>query len=221
MTRIFLGQAYWPVPHLLETAFSADTSNVVVFKDMFIPRLRFLIVILSIFAAVAACAVAADQPPAPPDSKKAVPSTGSPGMTDDKKRSSVPPAAPAGGLVVFIDPATGQVRQPDASEIGGLVTPAGGPAPKAPEPTPIQGPGGAVGVRLGTDSMNYVVVTTAPEGQLDMDCVTGEKAASARVTAAPAPKPKETSEGSVPPRDKQHPQDTQRPQDTQNVKIPR
>jgi hypothetical protein len=157
-------------------------------------RSRFLIT-LSIFAAAAVYAVAADQPPVPKDSKNAVPPGKEPAKksaTDDRTggKTATPPA---GGVVVFIDPATGQIRQPDASEIGGLVTPPAGPAPKAPEPTLLQGPGGAVGARLGADALTYMVVTTAPGGQLAMDCVTGDKAAAARVTASPTTKAKETS----------------------------
>lgn len=197
---------------------------------MLYPRSPFLIVILSICAA-AAVAVAADQPPAPQDSKKVVPSTGQepaskPALAASPKPAPAVPqqATPTSGVVVFIDPATGQIRQPDPSEIGGLVTPTG-PAPKAPEPGLIQGPGGAVGARLGSEALTYMVVSTAPDGKLDMDCVTGEKAATARITAAPASAApvspaKDHAAGSVRPQGRQHPQDT-RPQDTQNVKNPR
>jgi hypothetical protein len=165
---------------------------------------RFLLT-LSILAA-AVCAVAADQPPAPQDSKNAAPSAG--------KEPAKKPAGATNGVVVFIDPATGQIRQPDASEIGGLVTPAG-PAPKAPVPAPalIQGPGGAVGARLSEDSLTYMVVTAAPDGKLAMDCVTGEKAAAARVTASPVPKAKDTPAG---PKNPQVTQDV-----THDVKVPR
>jgi hypothetical protein len=156
-------------------------------------RPRFLIT-LSIFAAAAVYAVAADQPPVPQDSKNAVQPGKEPAKKSaDDRTGSKTATPPAGGVVVFIDPATGQIRQPDASEIGGLVTPAGSVAPKAPEPALLQGPGGAVGARLGEDSLTYMVVTAAPDGKLAMDCVTGEKAAAARVAASPAPKAKETS----------------------------
>jgi hypothetical protein len=160
---------------------------------------------------MAIIAVAADQPPTSQDSKK---SAGKP--------PAAKPAASAvqpGGIVVFIDPATGQIRQPDPSEIGALVTPTN-PAPKAPEPALIQGPGGAVGAILGSDAMTYMVVTTTPDGKLDMDCVTGEKAAAARI-AAPAFSPKQTAVSAHPP--DTHPQ-TQHPQESQdirNVKVPR
>ena len=197
---------------LMETLLSADPSKVVVFKDMLRHRSRFLLT-LSILAAAAVYAFAADQPPTPQDSKKAVPS---PGKEPAKKPADTGgKTAGAPGAVVFIDPATGQIRQPDASEIGGLAPPAG-PAPKAPEPALIQGPGGAIGARLGADSLTYMVVTTAPDGQLAMDCVTGEKTAAARVTASPVP-----TASSPAPKAKESPAGPKNPQDTHDVKVPR
>jgi hypothetical protein len=185
------------------------------------PRLGFLLA-LSVFAGAAAYAVAADQPPAAQGSQDAVPAPGK--EPARKPAAAVPPpaapedprqTAPAGGVVVFIDPATGKIRQPDASEIGGLAPslPMGSSvvskAPEAALPALIQGPGGAVGARLGEDSLTYMVVTTTPAGQLAMDCVTGGTAAAARVTAGPAPPAKETSAGPA------------RTQDTHDVKLPR
>lgn len=207
------------------TLLSADPSNGVAFKDMLNPRSRFLLT-LSMLAAVAVYAVAADQSPAPQDSPHAVQSPGkeaaqkpapatslkpAPAVSPQTARPVAQQAAPAGGVVVFIDPATGQIRQPDASEIGGLVTPVG-PAPKAPEPALIQGPGGAVGARLGEGSLTYMVVTAAPGGKLAMDCVTGEKAAAARVTS-----PAATAASAVP----QAKDTSAHPQDTHDVKVPR
>src|ERR1051325_10669895 len=93
------------------------------------------------------------------------------------------------GVVVFIDPATVKIRQPDASEIGALIAPAGPVTPRTPG-TQLQGPGGAVGVKLGAESLTYMVVTKSPDGKLDMDCVTGDKAANARVTPKPEVTPK-------------------------------
>jgi hypothetical protein len=194
---------------LTETLLSADTSNVVAFKHMFHPR-SCLFLTLSILAAAAVYAAAADQPPAPQDSKNAATSSGKEPAKKPAPAVS-PQAAPAGGVVVFVDPATGQIRQPDASEIGALVAPAGSVAPKAPEPVMIQGPGGAVGARLGGDTLTYMVVTTAPDGKLAMDCVTGEKAAAAQVAVSPvAPSP-----------DKRTPASPIHPQDTHDVKVPR
>jgi len=177
---------------------------------MFLSRFRLLS--LSFFAATAT-AFAADQPPGPQDSKNAVQASGK----ESAPKTAVPQkAAPAGGVVVFIDPATGKIRQPDASEIGGLVPAPGSVAPKAPEPTMIQGPGGAVGAMLGEDALTYMVVTAAPDGKLAMDCVTGDQAAAARVAAGPAPKvagpTSKTAETSAP---------ATRPQDTHDGKVPR
>jgi hypothetical protein len=178
-------------------------------------RPRFLLT-LSILAAAAVCVVAAEQPPVPQESGGN--RTG--GKTAGATKES---AGATSGVVVFIDPATGKIRQPDASEIGGLVQSTGSVAPKAPEPALIQGPGGAVGARLSEDALTYMVVTTAPDGKLAMDCVNGDKAAATRVAASPAPKAKETSQGLV---SAQGPSGTKQaappaPQDTHDVKLPR
>ena len=60
-------------------------------------------------------ALAQSAPPAA-DAPKA-PEAGMPAAT----AASVVPVPSAGGLTVFIDPATGKVRQPDPSEIGDLL----------------------------------------------------------------------------------------------------
>ena len=168
---------------------------------MFSPRYRPLLA-LSIFCAAAFCAFAADPPqdssyPAKDQSGKAR-ATASKGVA-----KSAPNAKP--GVVVFIDPATGQIRQPSASEIGDLSPSPTPVAPKAPEPSLMQGPGGSVGAKLGADSLTYMVVTTAPDGKLAMDCVTGSKAADAQVrTANQATKPSPKN-----------------PQDSHEIKVPR
>ena len=41
-------------------------------------------------------------------------------------------------------------------------------------PIMFHGPGGSVGVRLGDDSLSYMVVTKTPDGKLAEDCVTGD-----------------------------------------------
>jgi len=157
---------------------------------MFHPRSRPFLT-LSIFCAAAVSGVAADPPAAPQDSKHTTPAPA----------AKVPKPQP--GAVVFVDPATGQIRQPTASEIGDLSPSPNPVAPKAPEPSLMQGPGGSVGAKLGEDSLTYMVVTAAPDGKLAMDCVTGSKAADAQVRT-PAPPSKPT-----------------RPQDTHDVKAPR
>jgi hypothetical protein len=175
---------------------------------MFSHTFRIISALLVLSSVAAVYAVAADQPPASKDSKNAV--QAEPAKEPDKK--PVPAQASPAGVVVFIDPATGKIRQPDASEIGGLTAPAGSVMPKAPEPpTLIQGPGGAVGARLGEDSLTYMVVTKVPDGKLAMDCVTGDKAATARVTSGQASPAKEISKGHA----------NAQAQDTHDVKVPR
>jgi hypothetical protein len=104
------------------------------------------------------------------------------------KTTSKPAAA--GGLVVFVDPATGQIRQPSPSEIGALTqgnaAQSGGSATEAAasEPVMIQGPGNAVGAVLDDSSLSYMVVTKTAGGKLAMDCVDGEKAAKDRLKNA-------------------------------------
>jgi len=98
----------------------------------------------------------------------------------DKAAKEQPaPAAKNGadksGAMVFIDPVTRQIRQPTEAEIAALATAStanANTAQTAPQPTLIQGPGGAVGLKLGADSLSYMVVTRTPDGKLVMDCVT-------------------------------------------------
>ena len=52
----------------------------------------------------------------------------------------------------------------------------------------ISGPGGAVGVMLGDDSLSYMVVTKTPGGKLADDCVTGDKSAAAVLSKGVTPK---------------------------------
>lgn len=92
------------------------------------------------------------------------------------------------GAVVFIDPATGQIRQPSPAEIGSLAGQARSTAGTPSAPAAVQGPGGAVGVTLGEDFMSYTVVTKTPDGKLATECVTGGKQAEARVHSGAASK---------------------------------
>jgi hypothetical protein len=85
---------------------------------------------------------------------------------------------------VFIDPVTGQIRQPTAAEIGALSEPKAEAVQS--QPALIAGPGGGVGAVLDDSTMMYMMVTKRPDGKLDMDCVTGDKAAANRL-ANPKP----------------------------------
>ncbi len=102
-----------------------------------------------------------------------------------------------GGVVVFIDPVTGQIRQPDAAEIGSLTGTSAASsgqqaaAPQDAAPQTIIGPGNAVGIVLDESTLSYMVVSKTLDGKLDMDCVTGDKAANKRVQGAQTPVKKE------------------------------
>ncbi|MBK9062771.1 MAG: hypothetical protein IPL89_06190 [Acidobacteria bacterium] len=121
--------------------------------------------------------------PAPPPEKKAAPA----------REGS---AAPAQGLVVFIDPVTGKIRQPEPSEIGALTAPPAATAAPAVEPPLLMkiGPGGAVGVVLDSRYESFVVVTKKPDGTLATECVTGGRSADAAVAAAAKPAERKTKE---------------------------
>lgn len=94
------------------------------------------------------------------------------------------------GLVVFVDPVTGKIRQPDASEIGALVAlpaAAGTSAPLVEKPLVMKiGPGEAVGVVLDSRFETFMVATKGPDGKLSTDCVDGKKKAEEAVAAAAA-----------------------------------
>ena len=98
--------------------------------------------------------------------------------TENEPRTETRSVATGGGVVVFIDPATGKVRQPDAAEIGRLLRPPVAKAVVRPALTTKTGPGGAVGVVLDESFDSYTVVTKQPDGTLAMDCVTGDKKAA-------------------------------------------
>lgn len=132
-----------------------------------------------IAAAVSASGALAQVVPPPPDAKKA---------PEPGKRAAPAPGEPgapaAGGLVVFIDPATGKIRQPTAAEIGSLVSPPAAVTPLVAKPLAMKfGPGGAVGVVLDSRFESFMVVTKTPDGKLATDCVVGGKKADEIVSA--------------------------------------
>ncbi len=86
--------------------------------------------------------------------------------------------------MVFIDPVTGKIRQPDAAEIGSLVQPPAAVTPPVEEPLVMKfGPGDAVGVVLDSRFESFMVVTKTPDGKLATDCVVGKKKADEIVSA--------------------------------------
>ncbi|MCM3875352.1 MAG: hypothetical protein NEA02_02920 [Thermoanaerobaculia bacterium] len=114
-----------------------------------------------------------------------------------REKSGAPGAPAAGGLVVFIDPVTGKIRQPDAAEIGSLVSPPGAVTPPVEEPLVMKtGPGGAVGLLLDSRFESFMVVTKKPDGTLAMACVEGKKKADDAVAASATPaRPARKSDG--------------------------
>jgi hypothetical protein len=145
-------------------------------------RITLSMLVLAI-ATGAAHATEADQPPAPKDSKSAA--QAAPGREPENKAPQATPApgANAAGVMVFIDPATGKMVQPTEAQIGSLApspAPQAGPKAKAPVVT-IQGPGGAVGMVLGPESLSYSIATRTADGKIALDCVTGNQAAERMV----------------------------------------
>lgn len=83
------------------------------------------------------------------------------------------------GVVVFIDPATGQIREPDPSEMATLVGRSQRPSSDA-QPVTFQPPGGGVGVRLGDEFQVAAVARVATDGKLTTECTTGKHRATRR-----------------------------------------
>ena len=110
-------------------------------------------------------------------------------------QTDAPVASGAGGVVVFVDPVTGQIRQPDAEEIGRLLAIEGAQVTVGAPLVEKALPGGGVGVLLDSSFDSFMVVTKQPDGKVSMGCVTGEmkakEAVSAGATAAQKPEAKE------------------------------
>lgn len=145
-------------------------------------------------------ATEAEQPPAPKDSQSAAPAAPGRELENKAPQATPAPGANAAGLTVFIDPVTGRIVQPTEAQMGRLA-PArqqAGPQAKAPVVT-IQGPGGAVGMMLGPESLSYSIATRTADGKIALDCVTGDQAAE-RIVAGESSK--ETPKSKGPPDEK-------------------
>ena len=127
---------------------------------------------------------AQDQPASLPQDAKASAALTNSTTTSAKTAPAAPKKTePSAGMVVFIDPATGKIRQPTQAEIGSLARPARDPNLPATLLPEIKGPGNAVGIIHNEDTQVYAVVTLTPDGKLVSQCVTGDKAADAAVKA--------------------------------------
>jgi hypothetical protein len=128
-------------------------------------------------------------PAAPPKAEtKTVTSTG----TTTASKSGSGAGSSGQGAMVFIDPATGQIRQPEAGDVAAL----------APQTTAVQRSasavfqtaGGAVGVKLGDDFLNYVTVQKAADGTLVISETSGAKAAETKAENS------KSTQGATPPK---------------------
>ena len=160
---------------------------------------RITLSILALAAATGAVhATEADQAPAPKDAKsEAQPAPGQ--EPENKAPQAAPsPGANAAGVMVFIDPATGRIVKPTEAQMGRLAPSPerAGPKAKAPVVT-IQGPGGAVGMMLGPESLSYSIATRTADGKIALDCVTGDQAAE-RIVAGESGSTKETPKSKGP-----------------------
>jgi hypothetical protein len=154
---------------------------------------RITLSILALVAATgAAYATEADQPPAPQDSKSEAQAASGREPENKTPQAAPAPGATAAGAMVFIDPVTGKIVQPTEAQMGRLAPSPerAGPKAKAPVVT-IQGPGGAVGMMLGPESLSYSIATRASDGKIALDCVTGDQAAK-RIVAGESGNTKET-----------------------------
>ena len=121
-----------------------------------------------------------------PDAARRGRSRKQPAAAATKTTSAEPARAEAQGWIVVVDPVTKQIRRPEAAEIQALTGGMKKPAALVRQPLQtFQGPGRyGVGLKLDNNSMVFAVATKTPEGGLVSDCITGEKAALAKVTGA-------------------------------------
>lgn len=111
-----------------------------------------------------------------------------PEVSQSGSRPVAQKAATAEGVRGAIDPATQKLRQPTAEEMKSLAEQSKSRkstgTTQAVEPQILRGPDGAIGLRLGEDSMSYAVATKTPDGKISFDCVTGKGVADEKVKAA-------------------------------------
>ncbi len=111
--------------------------------------------------------------------------TQKPATTQTKPAPAKPaPATPASqaGAMIFIDPITKEIRAPLPGEVQALT---GGSSNAVTASATLTEsfslPGGGVGLMLDASTMVYMTVTKGPDGKLNQECVTGEKAAATKI----------------------------------------
>jgi len=105
-----------------------------------------------------------------------------PEATKPVEKTAAPKQTTAGAVTVFVDPATGKIREPKPAEVEALTSPRAHATPQQTDDVKLlYGAHGAVGVKLGPESLNYVVYTKTADGKVSTQCVTGAEAAAKAV----------------------------------------
>lgn len=92
------------------------------------------------------------------------------------------PAQAADAMRVVRDPATGELRAPNAAEVAAFekaeaqLRARSGKPVVAQQPTEIRYPDGTVETKLGEDTVMYSVVSSAADGTLTFDCLPAKEA---------------------------------------------
>jgi hypothetical protein len=128
------------------------------------------ILLFAIFATGVLLTVTTAQEPASKD----------PARNPAKKSASQP--AVAGGLRVFIDPATGKIREPEQEELQALSRAVGAPT-RVSSASQFVLSNGAVGAQVDPSLWSYSVATTGPDGKVSTACVKSLRNAEAKIHA--------------------------------------
>lgn len=98
------------------------------------------------------------------------------------------PASGGSAQVSFVDPVTGELREPTIEERAALAAAAAAePAPEPVDTTPFPLAGGGVGMRVPSDADLYMTAAKKADGTISFDHATGARAAEAAVKAKPEP----------------------------------
>ena len=91
--------------------------------------------------------------------------------TPREKKSAPAPA----GVRVFVDPATGKIRQPNPEEVQRLLRQSRTAVAAARRaPVVVRHPNGAIGLLAGDRLMSYSVARKSAGGKVEFDCVKGD-----------------------------------------------
>jgi hypothetical protein len=167
VVKRFLGM--WAGPIAVGAVLVAGSPSMAAEDARFIPAKR----------PVKTTAVPVAAPTAAATPEKAALKSAEPCPADDTATQS--------GMRAFIDPATGQLREPTAEEAAELSRAGERRALARVAPQVVQRPGGMISAQLGDEYMNDVVVRKNADGTLVFKCVPhsdGDKALAAPVRPA-------------------------------------